>query len=99
MCEKKEYAQILLDRTWQVVDSSPMSLNLRSQLFDAQKEREDQLPIWVRLLGILMEYLTWQAFKCTGNKIGTFILADMSFVESCHMLVAHILISIELRES
>jgi hypothetical protein len=44
-----------------------------------------------------MQFWNSVSFAAIGNMLGSFIEADMSFKESCHMSVARILVQLDLR--
>jgi hypothetical protein len=54
--------------------------------------------IWVRILGMPMEFWTKKIFSELGNFLGTFLDVDMSFLESGEMAVARILVSLDIQE-
>jgi hypothetical protein len=66
--------------------------------FDANHERIDELPIWVRIPGLPPECWSWKCFEKIGNTLGTFMKEDMSFLSSGKMLMARILVSLNIRK-
>jgi hypothetical protein len=88
---------LVLRQTWSI-NSTPIILKKWSPLFDSSMERMDVAPIWVWLLGLPMEFWTKKSFSEFGNFLGTYLDADMSFLESREMAVARILVSLNIRE-
>ena len=58
----------------------------------------DVLPIWVRLPALPLHFWDMYRFKRIGDILGTFLEADLSFVETKVKKVARILVNINLRE-
>ena len=58
----------------------------------------DVVPIWVRLLGLPMQYWSEDHFTSIENILGTFLEADMYFKITKLHRVARILVNINVRE-
>jgi hypothetical protein len=92
----REDVNWVLLKVWSMA-GMPIVLKRWTPTFDAKKERVDEEPIWVRLSGLPMQFWNSVRFAVIGNKLGSFIEADMSFEESGHMSVARILVRLDLR--
>jgi hypothetical protein len=86
-----------LSRVWHI-NSSPFLFKKWTPLFDASRERVDVLTVWVQLPGLPRELWMEDVFKIFGNRLGTFMEADMSFIHSQNQGIARILVSLNLRE-
>ena len=95
--EKEADLRWIQSQCWHI-DHSPLLLKPWSPLFDASRERVDVLPIWVRLLALPLHFWDMYHFKRIGDILGTFLEADLSFVETKVMKVERILVNINLRE-
>jgi len=95
--QTKEQAQSILRRVWSI-QNSPMLLKPWSPMFDASRERVDIIPIWVRLPGLPPYYWEEKFFKSIGNKIGEFVEADNSYLDTRQRKMARILVNINVRE-
>lgn len=67
-------------------------------LFDAQKEKEVESPVWVKLPGLPMQFSTDSAFISVGNTLGKFLNIDISYLRTHECGVARILVSLNPRE-
>ena len=67
-------------------------------LFDARKEKIDSMLVWVRLLGLPLEYWFCEVFMMIGNSIGQFVEVDMTFTETRLMVVVHVFMNLDLKE-
>jgi len=95
--QTEEQAQSILRRVWSI-QNSPMLLKPWSPMFDASRERVDIIPIWVRLPGLPPYYWEEKYFKSIGNKIGEFLEADNSYLDTRQRKMARILVNINVRE-
>ena len=68
-------------------------------LFDADTERLDTIPVWVRLLGLPWELWNPESLSDIGNALGTFIEVDLSYQQTKIKKVARILVSLNIRTS
>lgn len=91
--EDKEAAAWVLERNW-FTGNIPVLMKYWSPLFDAIKERTDVFPVWVRAPGLPPFLWTEAVFKTIGNTLGSYLEADMSFVETKNRVVARILVSL-----
>jgi len=87
----------ILNKNWNLINV-PVLLKPWHPLFDASRERVDVSPIWVRLPGLPLHFWKPYHFKGIGDILGTFLEADMSYLETLDQSVARILVSINLRE-
>lgn len=67
-------------------------------LFDAQRERLEEIPMWVHLSALAPQLWLADVFISIGNKLGTFLEVDMSFFAMKERKVDHILVKLDLRE-
>jgi hypothetical protein len=93
----EEDVKKIMDTCWQW-DSSMMFIKKWTPLFDALSERMDLKPSWVNILGLPVEFWSYEVFKEMGNLLGSFCEADMSFDETETMSITRILVGIDLRE-
>ena len=66
-------------------------------LFDADSEQMDRRAIWVRLIGLPLEFWNPASLKDLGNAIGTYLEADFSYLQTQRRAVVQILVSIDIR--
>lgn len=76
----------------------PILLKWWSLLFDTEHEQLGAGPIWVRLLGLPLQFWTKDVFKCVGNYIGIILDFEKYFQESGKRAYAHILVHLGTRE-
>ena len=62
--------------------NEPNVICLWSTCLNVWKERDDWIPVWVRLLGLMIECWTKEVFKEIGNRIDIFISANMPFEQN-----------------
>ena len=60
-------------------------------------ERYDLLPIWVKLLNLRFEFWSAEFFKLIGNTLGTFLEADLSFLDTGVCCLGKVLVLLDLR--
>ena len=94
---KEEDLRWIQNKSWHI-DHSPVLLKPWNPLFDASKERVDVIPIWVRLPALPLHFWDLYHFRRIGDILGTFLEADLSYLETNEKKVAHILVNINLRE-
>jgi len=87
----------ILNQYWHL-NHAPVLMKRWHPRFDASRERVDESPIWVRLPGLPLHYWEPIHFRNIGNILGTFLEADLSYLETFDQRVARILVSINLRE-
>jgi len=95
--KKEEELRRVLNMNWQL-KNAPVLLKLWHPLFDASRERVDVSPVWVRMPALPLHYWDPYHFRKIGDILGTFLEADMSFLETLEQRVARILVNINLRE-
>lgn len=61
---------------------TPLSIKMWSPFFDVRLEQTILLPVWVQLPSLPIDFWFVEVFKEIGNSLGSFIEADMSFLES-----------------
>ena len=62
-------------------EGTGLPLKRWTPLFDPRTERYDTLPIWVKLLNLPFEFWSLDFFKMVENSLGTFLEADLSFLQ------------------
>jgi len=87
----------ILNANWHL-NRVPVLMKRWHPLFDASRERVEESPIWVRLPALPLHYWDPFHFRNIGNILGTFLEADLSYLETHDKRVARILVSINLRE-
>jgi hypothetical protein len=92
-----EHSKWALGKPWSV-NNSPLLLKPWSPLFDANKERMDIIPVWVRLPTLPLHFWSFEHFKLIGNYLGDFLDADMTFEETKQRKVARVLVNLNIRE-
>lgn len=65
-----------------------------SPLFDAIHEKMDVFPVWVRAPGLPSFLWVESVFRAIGNRLGTFLEADMPFLQIQNREMAWILVSL-----
>lgn len=65
-----------------------------SPLFDAIHEKTDEFPVWVRVPGLPSFLWVESVFKAIRNRLGTFLEADMTFLQTQNKAMARILVSL-----
>lgn len=66
-----------------------------TSLFDTETDELDTTPIWVRLPGLPLEFWNPRSLRDIGNRLGTFIKPDLSFLQTDIRKVARIQILFE----
>ena len=94
---KKEALEWVLERNWNF-GKIPILFKRWNPLFDTQREKVDEMPVWVRLPGLPPQFWVQLVFREIKNNLGHFLEANMSFVHSSDKGLAKILISLNLRE-
>jgi len=93
----EEELKRILNSNWHL-NRVPVLMKRWHPLFDASRERVEESPIWVRLPALPLHYWEPFHFRNIGNILGTFLEADLSYLETFDKRVARILVSINLRE-
>lgn len=91
--EIKEAAEWVLKRNWSL-GNIPVLFKKWSPMFDAAHEKVDVFPVWVRAPGLPSFLWVESVFKAIGNRLGTYLEADMSFQETHNRAMARILVSL-----
>jgi len=94
---KEEELRRVLNMNWHL-NHSPVLLKPWHPLFDASRERVDVIPIWVRMPALPLHFWELQHFKRIGDILGTFLEADLTYLETLEQKIARILVSINIRE-
>jgi len=94
---KKEMVDWVLERNW-ASGKRPMLFRRWTPLFDAQREKVDTFPVWVRALGLPPFLWVDLVFRSIGNSLGIFLEADKSFVETRNKAMARILVMLNLEK-
>ena len=63
---------------------------------DLTNERYDSMPIWVKLPNLPFELWSLDFFKLIGSTLGTFLEADLSFLESKVCYLGRVLVLLDL---
>lgn len=87
----KEALEWVEARNW-AFGKRPVFFKRWTPLFDANKETVEEFPVWVRAPGLPPFLWVDSVFASIGNHLGTFLEADMSFIETQEMEVARILV-------
>ena len=95
--QKEEDLVWLQTKCWHI-DHSPVLMKPWTPLFDASKERVDIIPIWVKLPALPLHFWDLYHFRRIGDILGTFLEADLSFLETKEKKVARILVNLNIRE-
>ena len=66
-------------------------------LFDPRIKRYDSIPIWVKLPNLPFEFWSVEFFRMLGNTLGTFLEADVSFLETGICCLRKILVLLDMR--
>jgi len=93
----EEHLAQVMKRNWNIFNL-PLLLKPWHPLFDANSERVDSVPLWVRLPGLPLQYWKPHHLREIGNIIGNFLEADLSFLENKQREVARILVNVNIRE-
>ena len=67
-------------------------------MFDAQTEKLNESPVWVKLPGLPLQFWFDSVFMSIGNTLGKFLDFDKSFEQTDDLSVARILVSLNPRE-
>jgi len=67
-------------------------------LFDASIEGFKNVPVWIKMSNISLEYWFDARFRAIGDTLGTFIVVDSSYKSSPSWVVAQILMEIDPSE-
>eukprot|EP00253_Pinus_taeda_P024932 PITA_24932 len=91
--EHKEAIDWVVEKNW-AFGNIPVLLKNWSPLFDAVHEKTDVFPVWVRAPRLPSFLWVESVFKAIGNKVGTFLEANMSFKQTQNKVMARILVSL-----
>lgn len=94
--ENREAAEWVLERNW-IIENIPVLLKKWNPLFDAIHEKTNVYPVWVREPSLPSFLWVESVFKVIGNRLGTFLEANMSFLETRNKAMARILVSLNPR--
>ena len=92
----EEHLIWVLSRNW-FFEQASVLLKCWHPMFDTSRERVEQVPIWVRLLGLPLPFWFEDHFTHIGNLLGTFMEADSSYKLTKVKRVACILVNINTR--
>ena len=92
----KADAAIILTGFWRWQNSA-LLLKRWSSLFDPRVERYDLIPIWVKLPNLPFEFWSAEFFNLIGNTLGTFLEADLSFLDSGICCLGKVLVLLDLK--
>jgi len=92
--EHKEVAEWVVEKNW-AFGNIPVLLKKWSPLFDAIHEKTNVFPVCVRAPGLPSFLWVESIFKAIGHRMGTFLEADMSFLQTQNKAMARILVSLK----
>lgn len=75
-----------------------LSFKLWTPLFNGDKERLDEVPIWVKLPSIPFNYWDVKFVQNQGNSLGKYLDHDSSYIASGIRTIAQILVLLDLRK-
>jgi len=93
----KEEADWIFGKQWEI-GRTPVGMKRWTPLFDAQREKVENEPIWIRLPGLPMIFWKPARLKAIGDHLGKFIVEDMHYKISKKMTVARILVRMDFRK-
>lgn len=93
---RAEYTEWILSQFWHI-ELAPILLKRWDPLFDPEHEQLGAGPIWVRLPGLPMQFLTLEVFKRIGDVLGTYLEHDQSYERTGIMNMARILVHLDNR--
>lgn len=79
-------------------DIAPILFKKCTPPFDANREQEDEIPVWVRLPTLPPYFCTLEVFPAIRDNLGTFLEADMSFMETHSRNTTRILVKLASRD-
>ena len=97
-CECKKDAYYVLGKIWNY-GTTPFQLKRWTPLFDADTERLDTIPVWVRLLGLPWEFWNPASLDDIGRALGSFIEENLSCQKTRVWKVARILVTLNIGTS
>ncbi len=77
---------------------APVLLKHWSPLFDPEREQIGARPLWVRLLGLPLQYWCEEVFINIGNALRTYFDHDHTFIESKNRTLACVMVHLDTRE-
>lgn len=86
-----------MGRNW-AFGKHPVLFKRWTPLFDANREKVDKFPVWVRAPGFPPFLWVESVFKSIGNLLGTYLETDMSYIHTHNKAMARILVSVNPRE-
>lgn len=92
--KNKEAADWVCSRNW-VIGNIPVLMKKWTPLLDAVHEETDTFPVWVRAPGLPSFLWTESVFKAIGDRLGNYLGADMSFLETRNRAMARILVCLK----
>ena len=66
-------------------------------LFDPRIKRYDSMSIWVQMPNLLFKFWSVVFFRLIGNALGTFLEADLSFLDSGVCCLGKVLVLLDVR--
>lgn len=91
--EHKEAIEWVVERNW-AFGNILVLFKKWSPLFDAMHEKTNLFSVWVKAPGLPSFLWVESVFKAIGNRLGTFLEADMSFMETQNREMARILVNL-----
>jgi len=94
---KKEHVEWVLSKHWSL-GKRPVLFRKWTPLFDAQKEKSEEFPVWVKLMGLPIHLWTDSVFSSIGNTLGKYLEADKSYLHSHDWSAAHLMVILNPKE-
>ena len=95
--EKKEVVDWVLGKNW-AFSNHPVMFKRWTLLFDVQREKVEDILVWVCVPGLPPFLWVESVFKSIGNQIGTYLKTNMSFIQLKDKAMARILVRLNPRE-
>ena len=93
---RADHTSWVLSSFWHF-EKAPVLLKRWSPLFDSETEKIGVGPVWIRLLGLPLQYWSEDIFRRIGNSLGTYMESDKSYITTGMMAYARILVHLDTR--
>ena len=91
---RADHTNWVLSSYW-LFEHAPVLLKRRTPIFDPETKQIGIGPVWIRLLGLPLQYWSEDIFRWIGNAIGTYMEYDKSCLLTGMMTYARILINLD----
>ncbi|GLJ05091.1 hypothetical protein SUGI_0010790 [Cryptomeria japonica] len=81
---------------WCWEDKHVLMLKPWHPTFNPDSESFDQMPLWIRLLNLPMQYWFDLCFEAVGNSLGTFLMTDEDSLNLLHTTFARLLVMVDV---